>query len=899
MRRPALARAALALALCLLVGIAVLRLLGEGGSSSGAEDAAQRAGVVAPALPPSRFRSAALLALAGDRLRSTPASELGMLEVALENAGVERVIETGADRVNAAIRLEHLILTAGSDDVLRVWRPANGTLVGEVRTPRPLTVIGEASGMPLAAAADASGRLALIDVSDPHHPRLLPLRGRSDRGPALAIGFTEGGDEVLVMRGDGELERLRTSDGRRLGSESLAAAAARLSGVRRPGRLVAAGFASEPSGPPRQLLLGFGGGAVVRVTTMGRHAKLLLAPGVAPGTVTSVAAVPYGGEVAVGASAGLVTLEKPSATPYVQAGPAVAGVAFNLEDELLVAEGEGVARWPDSYSTSGSYGRPALGLSAGHGGILAIDPGGAVSVLGPIGGGLELPTSSDTPAVSFLPGGGLVVAEGWSANHIERLQAVRPGHEDVQGSEVSDPEIRAYEPAPGWWPESEEDEEGEESTGLYVNALASDREFVVAGGQDPTGEAVVLVWDARSGKPLQRLPLATGGLSTNEPSIVAEVVLAPGKHLLAAYSAVQQMVAIWSTESWKLLATIPVGQLGDLSLSPDESALVGVGLPENEEEEGTGKASSKLIFIDTDTMTIDHEVRTEEADRGAFSPDGKSLALLGLDETLRFRSADGRRELRRPIHLDSQPLALAWRPDGAVIAVSLNDIGTVLINPANGAASAALPDESASVFGLDWSPDGRFLAASPATQSETSEAFEPEPAEIWALGAPRLQRRMCQLAGGPASPSEWRDVVDREAPYRSLCRSHSALPRSPKRDEPIVLGSMAFVPNGSGWGGPEPERVFNGGDPSGLITEIHWRSWGGKEAIGFGRTPIFKPRGGYYPGLVQIELRAHALGRCGIQPAYTGLSVRVPRHPGGPLGPWVSWSGARTLCKQL
>jgi hypothetical protein len=112
----------------------------------------------------------------------------------------------------------------------------------------------------------------------------------------------------------------------------------------------------------------------------------------------------------------------------------------------------------------------------------------------------------------------------------------------------------------------------------------------------------------------------------------------------------------------------------------------------------------------------------------------------------------------------------------------------------------------------------------------------------------------------------------------------------------VVLGAKAFAPNGTGWGTSKPMEIFNGGDPSGLITEVHWSSWGGAEAIGSGRNPIFKPQGGYYRNPVSIKLKASGLGRCGGQPAYTRLSFREPKRPGGPLGPWHSWSGAASIC---
>lgn len=113
-----------------------------------------------------------------------------------------------------------------------------------------------------------------------------------------------------------------------------------------------------------------------------------------------------------------------------------------------------------------------------------------------------------------------------------------------------------------------------------------------------------------------------------------------------------------------------------------------------------------------------------------------------------------------------------------------------------------------------------------------------------------------------------------------------------------VLGAKAFAaPYGEGFGTVEPHTIFNGGDPSGQVTKIHWSGWGNPTAIGYGRNPIFKPGGGYYRKLARIELRATDLGKCGKVRAYTKLEVRVPKHPGGKLGKWFSWSGAKTICK--
>jgi hypothetical protein len=114
----------------------------------------------------------------------------------------------------------------------------------------------------------------------------------------------------------------------------------------------------------------------------------------------------------------------------------------------------------------------------------------------------------------------------------------------------------------------------------------------------------------------------------------------------------------------------------------------------------------------------------------------------------------------------------------------------------------------------------------------------------------------------------------------------------------VVLGSAEFAkPDGEGWGSAQPARVYNGGDPGGLVTEIRWTSWGSSTAIGYGLNWIFKPGGGYYSRPVIVELRAQGLGHCESRPAYTQLAIRGPSKPEGQLGAWHLWSEAKSLCR--
>jgi hypothetical protein len=115
----------------------------------------------------------------------------------------------------------------------------------------------------------------------------------------------------------------------------------------------------------------------------------------------------------------------------------------------------------------------------------------------------------------------------------------------------------------------------------------------------------------------------------------------------------------------------------------------------------------------------------------------------------------------------------------------------------------------------------------------------------------------------------------------------------------VVLGSKDFAPNGFGFGHRHPHRIFNGGVPSGLVTNIHWKHWGNAVAIGYGRTPIYKPSGGYFAHKARIKLRASSLGRCDGRRGYSRLHGRVPLRPGGPLTQYFLWAGAPNICRSF
>jgi hypothetical protein len=123
---------------------------------------------------------------------------------------------------------------------------------------------------------------------------------------------------------------------------------------------------------------------------------------------------------------------------------------------------------------------------------------------------------------------------------------------------------------------------------------------------------------------------------------------------------------------------------------------------------------------------------------------------------------------------------------------------------------------------------------------------------------------------------------------------------APRHTTSPALGSKRFPgPGNRGFGHAHPREIFNGGDPSGDVSAIHWTRWGAATARGRGKTSIFKPTGGFYDTLVLADLRAKKLGHCtkGGRRAYKQLWIRVPDHPGGPMGKWQLWAGAKTICR--
>lgn len=92
----------------------------------------------------------------------------------------------------------------------------------------------------------------------------------------------------------------------------------------------------------------------------------------------------------------------------------------------------------------------------------------------------------------------------------------------------------------------------------------------------------------------------------------------------------------------------------------------------------------------------------------------------------------------------------------------------------------------------------------------------------------------------------------------------------------LLTGNFA---HGAGFGQVKPREVFNGGDPTGLVTSITWHSWGGAQAVGTGRSDYVGPNQSVAGGTLEpVRIVAFDLGTCNGRYMYAAVEWYFPQH---------------------
>lgn len=135
-----------------------------------------------------------------------------------------------------------------------------------------------------------------------------------------------------------------------------------------------------------------------------------------------------------------------------------------------------------------------------------------------------------------------------------------------------------------------------------------------------------------------------------------------------------------------------------------------------------------------------------------------------------------------------------------------------------------------------------------------------------------------------SSPAAARSSVPASTPAATA--STVAMSTTPATPQPSAtattpaptLGQLAGVfAQGQGFGQAEPSKIFNGGDPTGLVKHITWQSWGARKAIGSGLAEYVGPNQSVATGTPKpATVVAFHLGMCDGKRMYQAVEWYFP-----------------------
>jgi hypothetical protein len=111
--------------------------------------------------------------------------------------------------------------------------------------------------------------------------------------------------------------------------------------------------------------------------------------------------------------------------------------------------------------------------------------------------------------------------------------------------------------------------------------------------------------------------------------------------------------------------------------------------------------------------------------------------------------------------------------------------------------------------------------------------------------------------------------------------SSPSVPASVGSAGPVpTLGQSAGVfAHGEGFGQVKPSKIFNGGDPTGLVTHVAWKSWGGARAVATGISDYVAPNQSVAGGTEEAAtVVAFNLGTCDGKLMYRAVEWYFPQH---------------------
>jgi hypothetical protein len=135
------------------------------------------------------------------------------------------------------------------------------------------------------------------------------------------------------------------------------------------------------------------------------------------------------------------------------------------------------------------------------------------------------------------------------------------------------------------------------------------------------------------------------------------------------------------------------------------------------------------------------------------------------------------------------------------------------------------------------------------------------------------------VATTPATPAATTPVPT--TPAATTPATPPSPPPTPPPAAVPTLGQPAgdFAHGSSGFGQVKPSKIFNGGDPTGLVTDVTWSSWGGAQATGTGTSDYVGPNQSVAQGTEEsATVVAFNLGTCDGKVMYQAVEWYFPQH---------------------
>ena len=156
------------------------------------------------------------------------------------------------------------------------------------------------------------------------------------------------------------------------------------------------------------------------------------------------------------------------------------------------------------------------------------------------------------------------------------------------------------------------------------------------------------------------------------------------------------------------------------------------------------------------------------------------------------------------------------------------------------------------------------------------------PGLIALIGGLCLLAAGCSTAGnaaaGPPTSGPSSSAPASSSPTAPLTSAPATTSASPAQPVPILGQSRGIT---EGYGSVRPSTLNNGGDPTGIVTDVLWASWGRPRAVGTG-TAFYDPPNVPVAGATQEQATVVAfdLGTCEGQYMYQAIEWYVPESGG-------------------